>query len=130
MNTDFEKILDDVLRKWKDSVGNYPWEEMFGGSYGNDVKLHVLNRLSKDGLMKQVNNGTVAMFGLTPEGYDVKRNIDLVGYVAQKIKSKEKEEREIQLFHLSKKNLQWTIISAIIFFATLIVTIISLFKSN
>src|SRR5690349_4847137 len=83
MNNDFEKTLDEIIKKWPEQVGNYTWEEMFGGAYGNDVKLHVLNRLHDDGLIKQSNSGQPVRYFLNSMGHDIKRHIDSKGYVAR-----------------------------------------------
>src|SRR5437899_2064120 len=100
MNNNFEKDLDEAIKKWPENVVYYTWEEVFKDEYGKNMKLHLLNRLADDKLIK--SNGADG-YCLTSQGYDVKRNIEANGYVAQRKKEREKEEREITLFHLSKQ---------------------------
>src|SRR3954470_19950658 len=101
MDTTFERDLDDSIKKWPDEAGYFSWEDVYKQHWGNNMTARILNRFIDDKLLKP--NASVATYSLTSEGYEVKRNNDEKGYVARKIKNKEKEDREMELFQLSKQ---------------------------
>jgi len=127
MYDNFEKDLDDAIEKWPDQVGQYEWDKALPHINGLNMRNRIINKLIKDDyLMQMPGNTGVAYYYLTPDGFEVKRNITENGYVAQKRKAKEKEERENATFHMTKENLLWSRRTTIILLASLLVTILSI----
>ncbi len=125
MNQDFEKLLDHVIAKWPDAPGSYNFDEVLKGEFGTKDRLHLIRKFTDDETMIQQGG----LYSLTVKGHEIQRNLSGKGYVAMRNKETQKESREEESFKIIKSNLLWTKISAIIFFATLLATIIGILIS-